>query len=124
MLDGAIDSPEDSVRFLQIIVKHTDRLNSIIEDLLSLSRIEQDSERSLVELQDTPLHTIIHSVVEYVGAKAKEKNITIESDCPEQVHAAVNPPLLEQALSNLIDNAIKYSEPDSRVWVTCIPMER
>lgn len=119
LLDGAIDSPEDSVRFLQIIVKHTDRLNSIIEDLLSLSRIEQDSERSLVELQDTPLHTIIHSVVEYVGAKAKEKNITIESDCPEQVHAAVNPPLLEQALSNLIDNAIKYSEPDSRVWVTC-----
>src|SRR5690606_17515417 len=46
LLDGAIDSPEDSVRFLQIIVKHTDRLNSIIEDLLSLSRIEQDSERS------------------------------------------------------------------------------
>ena len=55
---------------------------------------------------------------------AKEKNISINEDCPINLRARINPALMIQALSNLIENAVKYSEPDTIVNVRVEKVEQ
>lgn len=117
LLDGAVRNPDDAERFLQIIAKHTDRLNSIIEDLLSLSRIEQESEKSQIVLETVRLRDVLQAAVQICQVKAGEKSIQIKSVCPDDLSAQVNPHLLEQAIVNLLDNAIKYSETNAAIHV-------
>jgi two-component system, OmpR family, phosphate regulon sensor histidine kinase PhoR len=117
LLDGAINNPEDADRFLKIIAKHADRLNAIIEDLLMLSRLEQDGKAGM-ELQSAGLAGILSSAVEVCTQRAAAKNITVHLDCPDDLTATVNPPLIEQALINLIGNAIKYSADGKAVTVS------
>jgi two-component system phosphate regulon sensor histidine kinase PhoR len=107
--EGAIDEPKNAERFVEIISKHTDRLNALIEDLLSLSRLEQAGIEKKLEFEEHKVRSIIKSAVEDFELKAKEKNIIIKTECSINLTANVNRPLLEQAIGNLIDNAIKYS---------------
>jgi len=115
--EGALSDSEDARRFLGIIAKHTDRLNAIIEDLLSLSRLEQNGDKNRIPLEESSIKNTIQSVLEFCADKAAEKNIRIHSHCDERITAKINPPLLEQALVNLIDNAIKFSEPDTDIHI-------
>jgi two-component system phosphate regulon sensor histidine kinase PhoR len=117
---GNVDKPEESERFLGIIQKHVDRLSSIIDDLLSLSRIEQEDERQAIEFENKPINDIFKSAVQICRSKAEEKNITINQVCEGSLKAYIDPPLLEQAVVNLLDNAIKYSEPNSAIHLTAI----
>jgi two-component system, OmpR family, phosphate regulon sensor histidine kinase PhoR len=116
LLDGALDNPEDARQFLEIVAKHSDRLNSIIGDLLLLSRIEEGGEGAL-ELSETQLREVLRAAVEACAAKAAAKNVSVYLNCPAELPVRANPPLLEQAVVNLIDNAVKYSEPGSPVYV-------
>ena len=102
-------------RFLKIIARHSDRLNSIIEDLLTLSRIEQGQLTGVEHLQVTSINQLIQQVLQVCEHNASEKGIKLEMNGDEILDAAVNPPLLEQALINLVENAIKYSDPKSLV---------
>lgn len=117
LLDGALASPPDAERFLRIIARQADRLNTIIEDLLSLSRIEQETEAGGITLSAGRIEQVLQSAVSDCAVRALERNITIELDCPSDLTAPMNADLLRQAAANLIDNAIKYSEPGQRVWV-------
>jgi two-component system phosphate regulon sensor histidine kinase PhoR len=99
LLDGASDDPVDARRFLDIIARQADRLAAIIEDLLALSRIEQS---------------------EGTGdclPRAGDRSIRLDVTCDASIEADVNAPLFEQALINLVDNAIKYSNPESTIWI-------
>ena len=102
-------------RFLKIILRHSDRLNSIIEDLLTLSRIEQGQMTVVEHLQVTSINQLIQQVLQVCEHSASEKGIKLEMNGDEILDAAVNPPLLEQALINLVENAIKYSDAKSLV---------
>ncbi len=115
---GSVDKPEETERFLGIIQKHVDRLSSIIEDLLSLSRIEQEDERQAIQFETGLIKDIFRSAVQICRSKAEEKNIDIKITCAESLGAAFDPMLLEQAVVNLLDNALKYSEPDSAIKLT------
>ncbi len=115
--DGAIDHPEDARRFLEIIARHADRLNAIIEDLLNLSRVEQQSETSQVELASAPIKTVVSAAVQVCQVQAQAKGVPIDVRCAEGLSAPVNAPLLEQAVINLIDNAVKYSPAGKPVRV-------
>ena len=117
LLDGAIKDPVEAERFLKIVAKHADRLNAIIEDLLMLSRLEQDGKEGM-EMQKTGLCGLMNSAVEVCARRAAEKNITINVECSEELTATVNPPLIEQALINLIGNAVKYSADGKTVTVS------
>jgi two-component system phosphate regulon sensor histidine kinase PhoR len=117
LLDGAIDNKEDAARFLGIVVKQTNQLYAIIEDLLSLSRIEKQSEDGEVALSIGNLHQILAEAVQTCQMKASEKNIRISINCPEKLQINMNATLLEQAVVNLVVNAIKYSDAGSEVIV-------
>ncbi len=114
---GAIHEPENALTFLKIIGRQADRLNQIIEDLLTLSRIEQEEEEGQVSLSLEPLKPVLQAAIQISEVRAAEKEIHINLHCPDGFQAYINPPLLEEAVVNLIDNAIKYSPPKTSIKV-------
>jgi two-component system phosphate regulon sensor histidine kinase PhoR len=118
LLEGAMNDHKQAERFLKIIAKHSDRLNSIIEDLLTLSRLEEDKERKEISFEVTELKPVLASAIELSSTKAEEKQMKIELICQDYAKAKINAALLEQAMVNLIDNAIKYSSQGSTIRIT------
>jgi len=118
LLEGGVEAPEDRRRFLEIIDRQSDRLGSIIDDLLALSRIEQSEESGDLPVESVVLAELIGAVVAECRPRADARKIAIEVDCPVGLVADVNSPLLEQALINLVDNGLKYSEPGHTVWLS------
>jgi len=117
LANGALNDPEYAQRFLAIIAKHTDRLNAIIDDLLTLSQLEQDSESEDVQHPECALRPILTSAIDLCRQRAAKKDIRIASTCPADLKLHVNAALIEQALVNLMDNAVKYSDNDSEIHV-------
>jgi two-component system phosphate regulon sensor histidine kinase PhoR len=124
LLDGALEDKENAVRFMRIVLRHVNRLDAIIEDLLALSRIERGSEEQGIPVKPEPVHEVLQSAIEMCSIKAAEKQMAIELDCRGDLVAQVNSPLLEQAVVNLIDNAIKYSGAGAKVRVTACGDDR
>jgi two-component system phosphate regulon sensor histidine kinase PhoR len=118
LLEGAMKEPQLADRYLKIIAKHADRLNAIIADLLSLSRLEEDSQSRRISFEKVLIKPVLQAAIELSTVQAARKGIGIKLSCQEDVEAQINSTLLEQALLNLIDNAIKYTEPGGLVCVT------
>jgi len=117
LLDGAIGDPEEARRFLEIVAKQSDRLNAILNDLLTLSRIEGGEERASIEMETVALRDILENAVQLCAKKAAAREVAVELDCDPVLRARVNAPLLEQAVANLVENAVKFSPAGSRVTV-------
>ncbi len=107
--DGAIESKEDTSRFLEIISKQSNRLNSIIDDLLILSKIEQQNEKAQVEMKDARLIQVLESAITLCKSKQTDKLIEIQLNCDPELRIKMNASMIEQAVMNLVDNAVKYS---------------
>lgn len=107
LLDGAVKDPERAEHFLKIIVRQSSQLESIIRDLLELSRLDDRSAQTL-DRQRTPLVEILKNATELCQGRADERGVTLSVACEEGLAAEVHPGLMEQALVNLIDNAISY----------------
>jgi len=123
LLDGAADDRADNRRFLTIVAKQADRLAAIIEDLLALSRIEQSEGTGNLPLEPTRIAGLLAEAVADCGPRARERSIRLETNCPDDLVVDVNAPLLEQAVINLVDNAIKYSGPGCTTWVEAEAVE-
>ena len=115
---GSVKNPEEIERFHSIIEKHVNRLTAILEDLISLSRIEQDDEKKAIKLRKNPIKNVLQTAIGNCREKSDLKDITIDHVCEENISALIDPPLLEQAIVNLLDNAIKYSDKGSSVHVS------
>ncbi len=117
LIDGAVNDREDAMRFLGIISRQADRLNAIIEDLLSLSRIEQGSDQEQIDMFPASMRDVLVSAVQSCQVEADAKRMRIDMDCAPDLQAVMNPQLLEQALINLINNGIKYSDEGQTIQV-------
>ena len=117
LLEGAVKDEQKALHFLRIVDKHANRLNMIIDDLLSLSRLEQYGNSAIEFTHFSLASTIVRSVA-FCAEKAERKKIEITVDADNELSAEVNPQLIEQAVVNLIDNAIKYSDDESRIRVS------
>lgn len=113
--DGALDEPPIAHRFTDRILSQCQRLQMLLDDLLTLSRLE--STDPLAERQRVDLAAAIGHAVELFGAAAREKGMTLETD------AEPVPPILgdldglERLVLNLVENALKYNRPDGKVTV-------
>ncbi len=115
LIDGGIEDSNNAKRFLGIIEKHVNRLGDLIDDLLTLARVEQEGEAPADSLSSRPLKEVIETAVQLCAGGAAEKNIRVEKVCPEDLTLPMDPFLMEQAVVNLLDNAIKYSDENGSV---------
>ena len=123
LLDGALESPDEARRFLEIAARHADQLNAIIEDLLSLSRIEQGTESGGIDMHFQPVGRVVRNAIQSCAVRAGEKSVKLETEGDLGAEAMVNASLLEQALVNLIGNAITYGPAEGTVHVGAVRRE-
>jgi two-component system phosphate regulon sensor histidine kinase PhoR len=115
---GNVEKQQEKERFLGIIQKHVDRLDAIIEDLLALSRIEQENEKKEIKFESVKIVDVFQAAIQLCMPKAEKQSIRIDIDCEKDITAIFDPTLIEQAVVNLLDNAIKFSEPQSTIHVS------
>lgn len=118
LLEGAVKSPKDADKFLKIIEKHSERLTALINDTMSLSRIEQEAEQQALNKGRSQLKEAITTATDLCREKAETKNVSFKIDCSEKIELNVDGQMLEQALVNLIDNAVKFSPENDLVAVS------
>ena len=117
ILDSGLEDTEQTSKFLQIIVRQSNQLHAIVEDLLDLSRIEQETDKEDIVFICGNVKDVLQAAVQLCSVKAQEKDIAINLDCAATLSYAMDPILMEQAVSNLVVNAIKYSDPASCVEI-------
>jgi two-component system phosphate regulon sensor histidine kinase PhoR len=114
LLDGARNDPAIAERFLKIIERNTQRLDLLIQDLLTISALE--SERIKLNLQPMELRPLVEKIFTDLKPPAENKNVELVSQLPE-LTATADVNRLEQVLANLVDNAIKYGRAQGHVTV-------
>lgn len=120
LLSGAKDDPEVATRFLQTIERNAARLQLLIEDLLTISELE--SGRLKLDLQAVSLRAVLDKVFEDFKSRAAGKGVSLGSVTPD-LEVRADPARLEQVLSNLVDNAIKYGRAGGSVTVGARTLE-
>jgi two-component system phosphate regulon sensor histidine kinase PhoR len=113
--DGALADAENAQRFVETIVKQSDQMMALIDDIFSLARVEKGSAARSVERQPCRIAEILESAAGACRHFAEQKGIRVTITCHEGVTANVNPLLIQQAVVNLVDNALKYSDSGSEV---------
>ena len=116
LIDGAIEDPEHNMRFLGIIRHNAERLARLTEDLLTLSRIEQ--KRQKFEFEHHEVNGLLREAVDLIRPMAEKNDLVLEMT-PMSVPAEVfcDSEAVSQILSNLLDNAIKYTPAGGRITV-------
>ena len=109
LLDGALSDHENSTRFVQTIKSNSERINALVDDLMTISKIEMGVikvEKSLIDIEG-----VCENLMELFKAKAASKNIYIKCEKRQDIsHIEADRNRLIQVLTNLVDNAIKFTE--------------
>ena len=113
LIDGGMNDPVVTARFLEIIDKHANRLTLLIDDLLLLARL--DSGRIELHLEPVPLRAAAQDALDDAALIARSRGVTLENHVANEIAAQADPERLRQVLANLIDNAIKYGREGGRV---------
>ncbi|MGN6554049.1 MAG: sensor histidine kinase, partial [Verrucomicrobiota bacterium] len=114
LLDGAKDNPEVMTKFLQTIQRNSERLQLLIEDLLTISELE--SGRLKMNLQKVQLRPLVDRVLEDFRTQARGRKVVLKNEMPE-ITTQADSDRLQQVLGNLVGNAIKYGRVEGQVTV-------
>jgi two-component system, OmpR family, phosphate regulon sensor histidine kinase PhoR len=120
LLDNPKTSGEELSRILEVMERHTERLGSLIDDLLSLAQLESRS--ATLQISDVQLADLFETLVRDLGEKFSEKRLNILVDIqPDAGTIRADQTRLQQVLDNLLDNAVKYSDENGEI---CLQAER
>ena len=115
LIDGARDNPEVALKFLHTIERHANRLTFLIEDLLTISRLE--SGQMVINLAATELRPAVARVVEDLTTRAATRQVKLVNEVPDLLQASADPDRLHQILANLVDNAILHGRVGGTVHI-------
>jgi len=117
LLQVEMDDAEQRRRFLEIVHRNTVRLSGIVEDILTLAFLEEPEARHTIERRAIPASEVVREVVEALESAALARRIEISWRCDDELLVEANKSLAEQALANLVSNAIRYSGEGSKVAI-------
>jgi two-component system phosphate regulon sensor histidine kinase PhoR len=110
LLEGAGEDDAARARFLAIIGRQSERLAALISDTLSLARVEQQVDTgATARLGQAPVREVLAAAEAACETQALAREVTVTVDCAPELSARMEPPLVEQAVVNLLQNAIQYS---------------
>src|SRR5262249_33924535 len=115
LLEGGAESPAQANSYLQTIAKHTNRLTFLIEDLLTLARLEGGE--AAMNFQAVMPREVAGRVMVDLGPRAAERGVTVTNEVPEGLRVQADADRLEQVFMNLVENAIKYGRERGRITV-------
>jgi two-component system phosphate regulon sensor histidine kinase PhoR len=113
--DGAIDDHESNARFLEIIRKNAERMHNLIDDILELSAIEAGT--VTVEIEPVRLHALVGDVLTALASRAQARRIELKNEVTADAIVNGDARRLEQMLTNLVDNAIKFNREEGLVTI-------
>jgi two-component system phosphate regulon sensor histidine kinase PhoR len=114
LLDSPMNDKEQIRHVIEIIEKKSRNMENLTNDLLSLVSLE-DKSRARPDMEETDMERLLEEAAGSVRFRAAEKKIRVNTRCPSELSAKLNGALIVQALVNLLDNAVKYSPPSSKV---------
>ena len=114
--DGAIEDEENNLRFLNVIRRNAERMHRLIDDILELSSIE--SGKIIIEPKKSNLSLLVDEVFINLSNKAAERQIKLSNKIGKESFILADTVRLEQMLTNLIDNAIKFNSENGKVIVS------
>lgn len=117
LLDGGLEDNENAINFLEIVFRQSQRLSTIIDDLLSLSRIEEESREGAILREDGLLLPVMAAALQTCEVNAEQAEVELELKCDDDIVVPMNGTLIEQAVVNLVVNAIAYSPVGSKVEI-------
>ncbi len=115
LMGGGLQDSETATRFLGVIHRNALRLNSILQDLLDLSRIE--SSHYQIILEQVQIEGVMDDLQQTFSKRIEEKRLQLEIHHPQLDELWADAKALRHILSNLLDNALKYSPEHGRVLV-------
>ena len=117
LLDGAMEEPELNLKFLTIIRKNAERLANLISDLLTLSRVELKQQK--FQFASQRVARLLNDSVDSMQPMAKRKSIELRlPPHPENWHVFCDSEAVHQILTNLMDNALKYTPEGGTITIT------
>jgi two-component system, OmpR family, phosphate regulon sensor histidine kinase PhoR len=113
--DGAIEERESNRRFLSIIRKNAERMHNLIDDILELSAIEAGTVE--VAIEPIQLRPLVNDVLTALASRAATRRVRLDNEVSPEAIVHADARRLEQMLTNLVDNAVKFNREDGSVIV-------
>ncbi len=124
LLDNRMYSSDDARHFLEIAQRQTARMDAILGDLLVLTKLEAEEEHRDIHFQTAAVAPVVDEAVQLCQAAAARNGVRLDVRCDVELTCRMSSQLVEQALINLVDNAVKYGERGQTVWVTATDEEQ
>jgi two-component system phosphate regulon sensor histidine kinase PhoR len=113
-----LDDPGQVNRFLEIVERNASRLGALVEDLLSISFLESTNSKERVTMASTPMNALIDWVDAELGPAAEARGVKLTRDIESDLQLHANALLIEQAIGNLVSNAIRYAPRGSAIEIS------
>lgn len=119
LLDGALHQPSLSEKFITIIYNEAERMHRLLQDLLKMAKLNSQEYRQQIQLEPTILNPLLAQVVQDLSIAAQRKQHILSLSQGTTAAVLAHADWLKQAISNLVDNSIKYTPEGGHIQLTC-----